>query len=85
MIADLEGLEHQLHNEGFLHTYIWQDGPDAAYPDHVHDVETAHIILNGEMTVTQAGTTQTYGVGERCDVPREPCIRRGSGRVDVLI
>jgi mannose-6-phosphate isomerase-like protein (cupin superfamily) len=69
MAADQKSLERQLHGEGFLHTYVWQDGPNAFYPGHTHAVETAHIILAGEMTLTLAGATRTFGVGERCDVP----------------
>jgi hypothetical protein len=69
MMADQKSLERQLHAEGFLHTCAWQDGPHASYPDHTHAVETAHIILDWEMTLTQGCETHTYGVGERCDVP----------------
>ena len=69
MVADQKSLESRLHGEGFLHTYVWQDGPNAFYPDHTHPAETAHIILDGEMTLTQGGETRTFGVGERCDVP----------------
>jgi hypothetical protein len=69
MSTDLKSLERQLHDEGFLHTYVWQDGPSAHYPDHTHAGATAHIILEGEMTLTQSGSTHTYGAGERCDVP----------------
>jgi mannose-6-phosphate isomerase-like protein (cupin superfamily) len=69
MTADQKSLERQLHEEGFLHTYVWQDGPNAFYPDHTHATETAHIILSGEMTLAQGGETHVYGVGERCDVP----------------
>ena len=69
MIADQQSLERRLHQEGFLHTYVWQDGSNAFYPDHTHPTETAHIILDGEMTLTQAGETRSYKVGERCDVP----------------
>jgi mannose-6-phosphate isomerase-like protein (cupin superfamily) len=69
MNDDLKALEHQLHGEGFLHTYVWQDGPNSFYPDHTHATETAHIILDGEMTLTHGGSTQTYAAGERCDVP----------------
>jgi quercetin dioxygenase-like cupin family protein len=32
-------------------------------------VETAHIILDGEMTLTRGNETKTYRAGERCDVP----------------
>jgi mannose-6-phosphate isomerase-like protein (cupin superfamily) len=69
MANDSKSLERQLQSEGFSHTYVWQDGPNASYPDHTHATETAHIVLDGEITLTQAGETRTFGVGERCDVP----------------
>ena len=59
----------QLESEGFSHTYVWQDGPNAHYPDHTHAGLTAHIILDGEMTLTMGGESNTYHVGDRCDVP----------------
>jgi mannose-6-phosphate isomerase-like protein (cupin superfamily) len=62
-------LTQRLRAEGFGHTFVWQDGPDAFYPDHPHASETAHIILAGEMTLTMDGRTATYRAGERCDVP----------------
>jgi len=62
-------LRKQLESEGFSSTYVWQDGPNAHYPDHTHAGLTAHIILDGEMTLTMAGESRTYRVGERCDVP----------------
>jgi mannose-6-phosphate isomerase-like protein (cupin superfamily) len=68
---DISALEIQLHCEGFLHTFVWQDGPQASYPNHTHDTETAHVILEGEMTLTTAGQTRTYRAGERCDVPAQ--------------
>ena len=64
-----QSLTRQLREEGFAHTYVWQDGPNAHYPDHTHAEETAHIILDGEMTLTMNGKSQTYGLGDRCDVP----------------
>lgn len=69
MAADQNSLERQLREEGFLRTYLWQDGPNAFYPDHSHAAETAHLILDGEMTLTQRGETRTFSAGERCDVP----------------
>jgi mannose-6-phosphate isomerase-like protein (cupin superfamily) len=62
-------LEKQLHAEGFGHTYVWQDGPHAHYSDHTHAGETAHIIMDGEITLTMSGQSRTYRAGERCDVP----------------
>jgi quercetin dioxygenase-like cupin family protein len=62
-------LRKQLEAEGFSYTFVWQDGPKAFYSDHTHAGLTAHIILDGEMTLTMDGAAQTYRVGDRCDVP----------------
>jgi len=62
-------LAKKLREEGFAHTYAWQDGPGAVYPDHTHPTLTAHIILEGEMTLTMGGESRTYRAGDRCDVP----------------
>ncbi|HKT46011.1 MAG TPA: cupin domain-containing protein [Candidatus Acidoferrales bacterium] len=59
----------KLRREGFSSTYVWQDAPNASYPNHTHPTETAHVILQGEMTLTMDGQTKTYRAGERCDVP----------------
>ena len=66
---DEKALERKLQAEGFATTYVWQDGPGAKYREHVHETETAHVILGGEMTLTMDGTSRTYRAGERCDVP----------------
>jgi quercetin dioxygenase-like cupin family protein len=58
-----------LEREGFGHVYVWSDGPHARYPDHTHPTISAHLILEGEMTLTQGGKTTTYRAGERADVP----------------
>ena len=59
----------QLHREGFPHAYVWEDVPGARYGNHTHPVETAHIILDGEMTLTMDGKSETLRAGARCDVP----------------
>jgi mannose-6-phosphate isomerase-like protein (cupin superfamily) len=64
-----EKFARNLEREGFRHTYVWQDGPNASYPDHTHATESAHIILSGEMTITMDGQSHTYRAGERCDGP----------------
>ena len=66
---DVRELESQLRSEGFSHTFVWQDGPHACYPDHTHAGLTAHIVLDGEVAVTVNGAAQTYAVGDRFDVP----------------
>jgi mannose-6-phosphate isomerase-like protein (cupin superfamily) len=66
---DATKLAQQLRAEGFAHTYVWQDGPNASYAEHTHAVETTHIILDGELTLIMGGRSTTYRAGERCDVP----------------
>lgn len=61
--------QKQLEAEGFSHTFAWQDAPHAFYPDHEHNALTAHVVLEGEMTLTMQGHQKTYRAGERCDVP----------------
>lgn len=66
---DEKELAEQLEREGFKHTYVWQDVPNAFYPEHTHQTESAHIILRGEMTLMLNGRTETFRAGGRCDVP----------------
>jgi quercetin dioxygenase-like cupin family protein len=66
---DEKALSQELEAEGFAYTFVWQDGPNAHYPEHTHEEETAHIVLSGEITMTMNGQAQTYRAGERCDVP----------------
>ena len=66
-----EEWKHQLHAQGFRNVYDWQDGPGTEYPEHSHLCETAHIILEGEMTITMNGLACSYGPGDRFDVPAE--------------
>jgi hypothetical protein len=66
---DEKACREQLEAEGFSHTFVWQDGADAFYPDHTHAGLTAHIILDGEMTLRMNGEARSYGAGDRCDVP----------------
>jgi len=66
---DEKKIAEQLRREGFEHTYVWQDSANAFYPEHTHETETAHVILDGEMTLTMNGESRTFCAGERCDVP----------------
>ena len=61
-------LAEDLRQEGFRQTYVWQDEPNVFYAEHVHNKETAHIILSGAMTLIIGGDAKTYHAGERCDI-----------------
>jgi mannose-6-phosphate isomerase-like protein (cupin superfamily) len=66
---DEQQLTKQLLEEGFDDVYVWEDGPNVYYPEHRHPGVSAHIILEGEMTVSLDGQERTYKPGERFDVP----------------
>lgn len=61
--------KEQLHRQGFSRVYVWQDTAGVFYPEHTHEELTAHIILDGEMTLSMRGRAKTYHAGERCDLP----------------
>jgi len=63
-------LEKMLKEEGFSGIFIHRDSPNAYYPDHTHSGVTAHIVLEGEITLSSEGNTSTYRGGERFDVPK---------------
>lgn len=66
---DERSSENKLREEGFSVVFRHRDRPNTRYPDHTHSVITAHIIIEGSITVTSGGETATYGPGERFDVP----------------
>ena len=68
---NVKGFESELRAEGFSHTYVWEDGPAAYYPEHMHPTVTSHVVLDGEVAVTSEGKPQTYRAGERFDVPAQ--------------
>jgi len=61
--------EQKLREEGFSGVFTHRDRPNACYPDHTHHGTTAHVVIEGLITVTSEGNTVTYGPGERFDVP----------------
>ncbi|HTS10860.1 MAG TPA: cupin domain-containing protein [Candidatus Limnocylindrales bacterium] len=68
---DVRELESKLQKEGYTHTYVWKDASEVFYPNHTHPGETAHIILDGQMTLTMNGKSEVYYPGDRCDVPAQ--------------
>jgi quercetin dioxygenase-like cupin family protein len=62
-------LEEKLETEGFSGIFVHRDSPNAYYPDHTHLGITAHIVLDGDITVTSEGKATTYESGQRFDVP----------------
>lgn len=66
---NIHDLEAELHKEGFTHTYVWEDKSETFHSDHTHRTETAHVILDGQMTMKMNGESKMYYAGDRVDVP----------------
>jgi hypothetical protein len=60
----------QLQQEGFKNISIFNDMPNKFYPDHAHMAYTAHIVLDGEITLEWNGTKKTYKKEERFDIDK---------------
>ena len=64
-----EEFKNQLTNEGFLDIYVQDDPASFEYPTHTHEKLTVHIILEGEMTMTDISGQKLLKAGQRFDVP----------------
>jgi hypothetical protein len=69
-------LAAQLQREGFSHTYVWEDEPNTTYPDHKHLLETANIVLTGEVTITVDGKSRGTGQATAVIFEQTQRIRR---------
>ena len=59
----------QLKAEGFNDVEVYEDKPDFEYAEHTHEKAGVHIILQGEMTLTEKDGSKTYKAGERINIP----------------
>jgi quercetin dioxygenase-like cupin family protein len=57
----------KLEQEGYTDVRVCPMPPNAELPEHTHDEHTIHIILEGELTVTDHEGTKTYTPGERVE------------------
>jgi len=59
----------ELLEEGFDSVYAWGDAPGSIHPEHEHPFLSAHIILEGQITIFIDGKEKVYKEGERFDIP----------------
>ena len=62
-------LVQSLEVEGFRKIFIHSDPSGVKYPDHTHSSVTAHIVLEGYITLKTPEGVKNYTKGERFDVP----------------
>jgi quercetin dioxygenase-like cupin family protein len=59
----------KLDEEGFSSIEIVTVMPKGTPGPHTHDTETVHVILQGELTITDENGETTYREGDRLDFP----------------
>lgn len=64
-----ETLIKSLESEGFTDVRICPIPPAIDLPEHTHDEHTVHIILEGDLIITDATGTHTYHPGDRVEFP----------------
>ncbi len=66
---DESTLISQLESEGFTDVRVCPIPPPEDLPEHTHDEHTVHIILEGDLIITDHAGTHTYHPGDRVDFP----------------
>ncbi|MBI5530569.1 MAG: cupin domain-containing protein [Candidatus Doudnabacteria bacterium] len=59
----------QLKSEGFNEVEVYEDKPNFEYAEHTHEKAGIHVILRGEMTLTEKSGSKTYKAGETINIP----------------
>ena len=59
----------RLQAEGFIDIRVCPLPPSEDTPEHTHDVHTVHIVLDGELMITDENGTSTYRPGDRVEFP----------------
>ena len=61
--------EKILAKDGYIKVHKQHDGAGVHYPPHTHETKTAHVIIEGEMTLISDAKSEVYHPGDRIDVP----------------
>ncbi len=58
-----------LASEGYADIHEWHDNASVIYPSHVHDGDTAHIVVAGSVFIRIGEEEVEYRPGDRFDIP----------------
>ncbi len=59
----------KLTDEGYKDLTVWEVGPDTDFGQHTHDQVTVHVILKGELTMTDIHESITLYEGDQFEIP----------------
>lgn len=63
-------LEQQLKIDGYSQICVHEDQANFEYPDHDHPVDTAYVVLRGNMVVRLNGKEHAVREGDRLDIAK---------------
>ena len=66
---DRETFEAKLRAEGYPQPQVSETAPNTRNAEHSHDYDVLALVLEGEITLTVAGTACTYRSGEEFSMP----------------
>jgi quercetin dioxygenase-like cupin family protein len=69
----------KLEDEGYSVLGLPTFPPNAVLPEHTHDETTVHIILAGELTLTDKEGTKTWHTDDRFEIPAGTTHRGNAG------
>lgn len=59
----------QLEQEGYTEVRTCPIPPNLDLPEHTHDEHTVHVILRGDLIITENGISTTYKPGDTVEFP----------------
>lgn len=59
----------KLTDEGYKDLTVWEVGPDTDFGQNTHDQVTVHVILKGELTMTDIHESITLYEGDQFEIP----------------
>ena len=77
-MTEAEWME-KLKNEGYAFIGVPEFGPNAELAEHTHDADTFHVILKGQITLTDKNGSATYTEGNELQIPAGTTHRGKSG------
>ena len=66
---DKQELIKKLEQDGFTDVRVCPIPPNQDLPEHTHDEHTVHIILDGELTITDKEGARIFRSGDRVEFP----------------
>ncbi|MBM3256737.1 MAG: cupin domain-containing protein [Candidatus Liptonbacteria bacterium] len=67
MLEQAEGWIKELEKEGFSNVRVVPIAPGFEAGEHTHPDHTVHIILSGELTITDEEGSKTFRTGDRVE------------------